>query len=62
MMKGNGRISDLGALLGSTYDEEFSFRRVEGKFVGGKPKVEGVKDVSKSGEGRRVMGRSEGDV
>jgi len=48
--------------LRCAYDEEFSFCGVKGKFIGGEPEVEGVKDVSKDGKGRRMVGRSEGDV
>jgi hypothetical protein len=62
IVKGNDRVSDLGALLRCTYDEEFSFSRVEGEFVRGEPKVERVKDVSKSSKGRRVKGGGERDV
>ena len=35
VVKGNGRVDDLGALLRCANDEEFSFGRVKGKFVGG---------------------------
>ena len=62
MVKGNGGVSDLGTLLRCAYDEEFGFSRVEGKFVGGEPKVERVKDVSKSSKGRRVKRGGERDV
>ena len=51
IVKGNGGVGDLGALLRCAYDEEFSFSRVKGEFVGGEPEVERVKDVSKSGKG-----------
>ena len=49
VVKGNGRVNDLGALLRCANNEEFSFGRVEGEFIGGEPMVERVKDVSKSG-------------
>ena len=62
IVKGNGRVGDLGALLRCTYDEEFSFSRVEGEFVGGEPEVERVKDVGKSSKGRGVKRGGERDV
>ena len=62
ILKGNGGVSDLGALLGCAYDEEFSFGRIKSEFVRGEPEVERVKDASKSGKGRIIVGRSEGDV
>jgi hypothetical protein len=49
VVKGNGRVNDLGALLRRANNEEFSFGRVEGEFIGGEPMVERVKDVSESG-------------
>ena len=62
VVKGNGGVDDLGTLLRCANDEEFSFGRVKGKFVGGEPEVKRVKDVSKSGKRRRIVGRGEGDV
>ena len=62
IVKGNGGVGDLGALLRCAYDEEFGFSRIKGEFVGSEPEVERVKYVSKSGKGRRIVGRSEGDV
>ena len=62
VVKGNGGVDDLGTLLRCANDEEFGFSRVKGKFIGGEPEVKRVKDVSKSGKGRRIVGRGEGDV
>jgi len=48
--------------LRCAYDEEFSFGRIKSEYVRGEPEVKRVKDVSKDGKGRRMVGRSEGDV
>ena len=62
VVKGNGRVNDLGALLWCAYNDEFSFGRVKGEFIGGEPMMERVKDVSKSGKGRGELRSSERNV
>lgn len=48
VVKGNGRVSDIGTLLRSTNDEKFSFGRIESEFVGSEPMMERVKGVGKN--------------